>query len=57
VTNPKILFLDEPTSGLDSALSLEVCSYIKNIARKYQVRSIRLDGLVKRGQLLIHTPS
>ncbi|OAA66031.1 ABC-2 type transporter [Cordyceps fumosorosea ARSEF 2679] len=35
VTNPKILFLDEPTSGLDSALSLEVCNYIKNIGRQH----------------------
>ncbi len=34
VTNPKILFLDEPTSGLDSALSYEVCSYIKSIGRR-----------------------
>ncbi|KAM3503314.1 hypothetical protein MY11210_008767 [Beauveria gryllotalpidicola] len=34
VTNPKILFLDEPTSGLDSALSFEVCSYIKPIGRQ-----------------------
>lgn len=40
VTNPKILFLDEPTSGLDSALSLEVCSYIKEIAKKNNVSSI-----------------
>jgi ABC-type multidrug transport system ATPase subunit len=39
VTNPKILFLDEPTSGLDSALSLEVCSYIKEIGRRHNVRS------------------
>jgi ABC-type multidrug transport system ATPase subunit len=38
VTNPRILFLDEPTSGLDSALSLEVCSYIKAIAKKHNVR-------------------
>lgn len=37
VTNPKILFLDEPTSGLDSALSLEVCSYIKSIGRRNNV--------------------
>lgn len=37
VTNPKILFLDEPTSGLDSALSLEVCSYIKEIGKKHNV--------------------
>ena len=37
VTNPKILFLDEPTSGLDSALSLEVCSYIKSIGQKNNV--------------------
>ncbi|KAJ3498745.1 hypothetical protein NLG97_g885 [Lecanicillium saksenae] len=34
VTNPKILFLDEPTSGLDSALSHEVCNYIKSIGRR-----------------------
>ena len=37
VTNPKILFLDEPTSGLDSALSLEVCSFIRAIAKKNNV--------------------
>lgn len=37
VTNPRILFLDEPTSGLDSALSLEVCSYIKDIGRRHKV--------------------
>lgn len=37
VTNPKILFLDEPTSSLDSALSLEVCSYIKRIGRRNNV--------------------
>ncbi|OJJ46798.1 hypothetical protein ASPZODRAFT_117642 [Penicilliopsis zonata CBS 506.65] len=34
VTSPKILFLDEPTSGLDSALSLEVCSYLKKVGRR-----------------------
>ncbi|KAK0388905.1 hypothetical protein NLU13_2482 [Sarocladium strictum] len=34
ITNPKILFLDEPTSGLDSALSLEVITFIKEIARR-----------------------
>ncbi|KAL6837345.1 P-loop containing nucleoside triphosphate hydrolase protein [Trichoderma camerunense] len=37
VTNPKILFLDEPTSGLDSALSLEVCTYIKDIGRRHNL--------------------
>lgn len=37
ITNPKILFLDEPTSGLDSALSLEVMSYIRDIARRNHV--------------------
>ncbi|KAB5515172.1 ATP-binding cassette sub-family G member 5 [Coniochaeta sp. 2T2.1] len=37
VTNPRILFLDEPTSGLDSALSLEVCSYIKEIGRSHNL--------------------
>ena len=41
VTNPRILFLDEPTSGLDSALSYEVCSYIKSIGRRNNVRQIR----------------
>lgn len=40
VTNPKILFLDEPTSGLDSALSLEVCNYIKNIGRQHNVSNL-----------------
>ncbi|KAL7931407.1 P-loop containing nucleoside triphosphate hydrolase protein [Trichoderma chlorosporum] len=40
VTNPKIIFLDEPTSGLDSALSLEVCTYIKDIGRKYNLITI-----------------
>lgn len=37
VTNPKILFLDEPTSGLDSALSFEVMSYIRSLAKQYRV--------------------
>jgi ABC-type multidrug transport system ATPase subunit len=32
ITAPKILFLDEPTSGLDSAASLEVISYIRQVA-------------------------
>lgn len=41
VTNPKILFLDEPTSGLDSALSLEVCNYIKKIGREHNVSRYR----------------
>ncbi|KAL7907585.1 P-loop containing nucleoside triphosphate hydrolase protein [Trichoderma velutinum] len=40
VTNPKIIFLDEPTSGLDSALSLEVCTYIKDIGRKNNLITI-----------------
>ncbi len=34
-----LVFLDEPTSGLDSALSLEVCRYIKDIGRRHNVRS------------------
>jgi ABC-type multidrug transport system ATPase subunit len=38
VTSPRIIFLDEPTSGLDAALSLEVCTYIKEITRKNKVR-------------------
>ncbi|KAF2269694.1 ATP-binding cassette transporter-like protein [Lojkania enalia] len=37
VTSPKVLFLDEPTSGLDSAASLEVMSFVKDIARKYKI--------------------
>ncbi|KAL6691396.1 P-loop containing nucleoside triphosphate hydrolase protein [Trichoderma pleuroticola] len=40
VTNPKIIVLDEPTSGLDSALSLEVCTYIKAIGRKNNLITI-----------------
>ncbi|TFA99935.1 ABC transporter G family member 15 [Trichoderma ghanense] len=40
VTNPKIIFLDEPTSGLDAALSLEVCTYIKEITRKNNLITI-----------------
>lgn len=55
VTNPKILFLDEPTSGLDSALSLEVCSYIKDIARKYKVRSIPPAGIEKQSNTDTHS--
>jgi ABC-type multidrug transport system ATPase subunit len=37
ITAPKLLFLDEPTSGLDSVASLEVISYIKNIAKRNNV--------------------
>ena len=37
ITGPKILFLDEPTSGLDSAASLEVMSFIKEVARRNNV--------------------
>ncbi|KAL7941271.1 P-loop containing nucleoside triphosphate hydrolase protein [Trichoderma barbatum] len=40
ITEPKIIFLDEPTSGLDSALSLEVCTYIKDIGRKNNLITI-----------------
>lgn len=38
ITCPKILFLDEPTSGLDSVASFEVISYLKEIAKKNNVR-------------------
>lgn len=38
VTDPKILFLDEPTSGLDSTISFQVMSFIKDIAKKNNVR-------------------
>jgi ABC-type multidrug transport system ATPase subunit len=37
ITAPKLLFLDEPTSGLDSVASLEVISYIKNVAKRNNV--------------------
>jgi len=40
ITGPKLLFLDEPTSGLDSVASLETISFIKNIAKQNNVRSI-----------------
>ncbi|KAJ5613318.1 hypothetical protein N7510_006512 [Penicillium lagena] len=33
ITCPKILFLDEPTSGLDSTASVEVITYVKELAR------------------------
>jgi ABC-type multidrug transport system ATPase subunit len=38
ITSPKILFMDEPTSGLDSAAAYEVISFVKQIARKHNVR-------------------
>jgi ABC-type multidrug transport system ATPase subunit len=34
---PKILFLDEPTSGLDSVASLEVMSFLRNVAKNNRV--------------------
>jgi ABC-type multidrug transport system ATPase subunit len=37
ITAPKLLFLDEPTSGLDSVASLEVITYIKNVAKRNNV--------------------
>lgn len=37
ITAPKLLFLDEPTSGLDSVASLEVISYIKDVAKRNNV--------------------
>jgi ABC-type multidrug transport system ATPase subunit len=41
ITSPKILFLDEPTSGLDSAASFEVISFVKEIAKKYNVGNLQ----------------
>ena len=38
ITSPKILFLDEPTSGLDSTASYEVVSFVRQIAKKHNVR-------------------
>jgi len=40
ITSPKLLFLDEPTSGLDSAASFEVISFVKDIAKKHNVRRL-----------------
>ena len=37
ITGPKILFLDEPTSGLDSVSSHEVVSYVRKVAKQYNV--------------------
>jgi ABC-type multidrug transport system ATPase subunit len=38
ITAPMILFLDEPTSGLDSTASYEVISYVKEAAKRNNVR-------------------
>lgn len=37
ITNPRILFLDEPTSGLDSLASFEIISYLRTVARQYNL--------------------
>lgn len=37
ITDPKILFLDEPTSGLDSTASHEIISYLRSVARQYNL--------------------
>ncbi|KAK0267921.1 hypothetical protein LTR91_019984 [Friedmanniomyces endolithicus] len=37
ITSPRIIFLDEPTSGLDSAASFEVISFIRDVARQYNL--------------------
>lgn len=31
---PDLMFLDEPTTGLDSSISLEVISYVRNLAKQ-----------------------
>jgi ABC-type multidrug transport system ATPase subunit len=46
ITAPKILFLDEPTSGLDSAASFEVISFVKEVAKRNNVRIISLQSTV-----------
>jgi len=46
LTAPKILFLDEPTSGLDSAASWEVISFVKEVAKKNNVRIHKLLKLL-----------
>ncbi|KIW08776.1 uncharacterized protein PV09_00713 [Verruconis gallopava] len=37
VTSPKLLFLDEPTSGLDATAGYEVMSFVKSLAKKYNL--------------------
>lgn len=37
VTSPKVIFLDEPTSGLDALASFEIISFVKSLAKKYNV--------------------
>ena len=37
ITEPKVLFLDEPTSGLDSSASYEIISYLRSVARRYNL--------------------
>ena len=37
ITHPLILFLDEPTSGLDSSASFEIVSYLRTVARRYNL--------------------
>ncbi|KAL3421408.1 ABC transporter [Phlyctema vagabunda] len=37
IKGPKIMFLDEPTSGLDSSASWEVMSFVKAMAKQYNL--------------------
>jgi ABC-type multidrug transport system permease subunit len=62
ITSPKIIFLDEPTSGLDSQAALEVMSFVKNIAVKFNVNLLYLVFVAANSQQLIviasiHQPS
>lgn len=41
------MFLDEPTSGLDSAASYEVIQYIKEVAKRNNVRLLSFEGLIE----------
>ena len=54
ITGPKILFLDEPTSGLDSAASYEVISYVRNVARQYNVSRYHFREKVITSLTAIH---
>jgi len=54
ITGPKMLFLDEPTSGLDSAASYEVISYVRNVARQYNVSRYHFREKVITSLTAIH---
>lgn len=56
ITSPKILFLDEPTSGLDSVASFEVVSYLKQVAKRNNVRVVHVC-MIRKAFILINISS